>query len=151
MFWPYSPSIYLPFPHRPHWHNPTGLCTSHIWSYQEPGGDSVIKMPTTVHWMSSKNSSKPVIPSHILMTRVMIAPFLDALLTMRPQRRHSWGHVAMCIFITLKIPAGSALTSITLWEKKSQEGVLALIYHQLHPKWKAWLALRRKCQSFFSF
>lgn len=104
----------------------------------------MIKMPAIVHWMSSKNSSEPAIPSHVLMT----VPFLDALLTMWPPRRHSWGHVVMCIFVTLKIPAVSALTSMTLWERKSQGGVLALIYNQLHPKWKAELAISRKRHCF---
>lgn len=117
----------------------TGSCTSHIWPYQEPGSEGLIKVPTIGHWLASKNSSKPLSPSHVLMTRFMISPFLDALPTTWPQGRQSWGHGMICIFITLKIPDGSALTSVTLWERKSQ----ALTCHQLHLKWKAGLAITR--------
>lgn len=97
----------------------TGSCTSHIWPYQEPGSEGLIKVPTIGHWLASKNSSEPLRPSHILMTRFMISPFLDALPTMWPQERQSWGHGMIGILITLKIPDGSVLTSVTLWERKS--------------------------------
>lgn len=117
----------------------TGSCPSHIWPYQEPGSEALIKVPTIGRRRASKNSSEPLSPSHVLMTRFMIAPFLDALLTMWPQGRQSWGHGMICIFITLKFPDGSVLTSVTLGERKSQ----APTCHQLHLKWKAELAITR--------